>query len=487
MLLQTCDEFVKTLRKSALVADDRINSFLENHPQAGNPTDLAKSMIQAELITAFQAEQLLQGKTRGYDLGRYRILKKLGGGSTGIVFLGEHLVMKHRVAIKVLSNNHMQTEPTALARFRREARAASSLQHPNIVKTIDLDEDDGRHYLVMEYVEGTALDVIGKRQPVPITEVVNFMIQAMDGLQHIYTSGLVHRDLKPGNLLLDKQGVVKILDLGLARFIDDNRGDNITIQQGQMILGTLDFMAPEQADKSSEVDIRADIYSMGSTMYYMLCGQSPVPDGPMTSKIIALQFQTAKPIRQMRSEVDSELESIMNKMMAKEPKNRYQQPRECKEALQQWLEKRRGSQSGTTTTATYPVEPSRRINQTGTMPSLAATGTMQALKATGTLPKLGATAPMRALPSAGTAVMQPVRQVQPLPPVQNASRAQMQPTHVAQAQPVAMAQPLLQSIDEPMGGPSYRPREGNGPLLTILMCGMLVSLGAILAWFFLKG
>jgi serine/threonine protein kinase len=337
MLLQTCDDFVRTVRKSGLLADEQLEQFLNRPKIPKEPLALAKAMIAEDLITGFQAEQLLQGKSRGFNIGRYRILKRLGGGSTGTVFLCEHLVMHHRVALKILSREWMDHEPTALARFRREARSASALQHPNIVKTIDLDQDGDRHYLVMEYVEGVALDVLLKhKKHLPLRETVGFTIQALQGLQHIHECGMIHRDLKPGNLLLDHDGLVKILDLGLARFTD-HRAENLTVQQGSLIVGTVDFMSPEQAGASSQIDIRSDVYSLGATLYLLLTGKTVVPEGTTSSKILALQFHPPTPIRSLRPDVDGKLDAIIGRMIAKNPALRPQTPREAIAALEEWL------------------------------------------------------------------------------------------------------------------------------------------------------
>jgi serine/threonine protein kinase len=337
MLLQTCDDFVRTVRKSGLLDDQQLDRFLQKANLPDEPLEMAKAMIAADLITGFQAEQLLQGKSRGFDIGRYRVLKRLGGGSTGTVFLCEHVVMNHRVALKVLSREWMDHEPTALARFRREARSASALQHPNIVKTIDLDQDGDRHYLVMEYVEGVALDVLLKhKKQLPVRETVGFIVQALQGLQHIHECGMIHRDLKPGNLLLDHSGMVKILDLGLARFTD-HRAENLTVQQGSLIMGTVDFMSPEQASAIGPIDIRSDIYSLGATLYLLLTGQTVVPEGSPTSKILAIQFHPPKPIPTIRPEVDKKLDAIIGRMLAKNPALRPQTPKEAIQALNDWL------------------------------------------------------------------------------------------------------------------------------------------------------
>ena len=188
----------------------------------------------------------------------------------------------------------------------------------------------------MEYVDGCSLDELRKtKATLPVEDVVNYGIQALRGLQHIADSGLVHRDIKPGNLLVDKQGTIKILDLGLARFTDE-RSDNLTVQQGVEILGTVDFMAPEQSLDGPWVDHRADIYSLGASLYFMLTGKTPLPDGPSHSKILAAQIHVPTRMSQIRPEIDPRLEEIVGKMMAKTPDRRYQHARDVIAALIAW-------------------------------------------------------------------------------------------------------------------------------------------------------
>lgn len=337
-LPQTSDELLRLIERSGLIPVDTIRAKLSGKPLPQGSLPFAKWLVQSGLLTTFQADQLLQGKSRGFFLGNYRVLQRLGGGATAGVFLCEHRVMRNRVAVKVLSQELISQDEKNLTRFRREAVAAAALSHPNIVRTIDFDENEGRHFLVMEYVEGITLDKWMEKNPnAPLRVYVHFILQAALGLQHILDSGLIHRDLKPGNLLLDKQGTVKILDLGLAKFTDD-RNDGLSQLQGQNIMGTVDFMSPEQADGSNQVDIRSDIYSLGASLYYLLTGgQTPFAANTLGAKMIAIQFQEPKPIREFRPDVDPLLEKLVERMMAKDPAKRLQSPKEAITVLQGWM------------------------------------------------------------------------------------------------------------------------------------------------------
>ena len=338
-LPQTSSELLRLVERSGLITPEDIEQRSSGQQPPTEAVACARWLIQKGLLTTFQADQLLQGKSRGFFLGNYRVLERLGGGATAGVFLCEHQHMKHRVAVKVLCALRLNEDARILDRFRREARMAAAVSHPHIVRTIDFDEDDGRHFLVMEYVEGVTLDTWMKNNPkAPLRVYVHFLLHAALGLQHIHEAGLIHRDLKPGNLLLDKQGTVKILDLGLAKFTDDSMQDGLSAVQGKNIMGTVDFMSPEQADGSQELDIRSDIYGLGATLYFLLTGgQVPFPAGTLGAKLIAIQFQQPKPVREFRPDADPLLQKIVERMMAKDPAKRFQSPEEAIAILHGWL------------------------------------------------------------------------------------------------------------------------------------------------------
>jgi serine/threonine protein kinase len=338
-VVATRDELLALVRKSQLVAPARLEAFLHDCPALpDDPLPLAGALRKAGLLTRYQADHLLRGCYKGFDLGKYRILQAVGSGAMGLVYLCEHRAMGHRVAVKVLPKRAIQQDALALARFKREARAAAALSHPNIVRTLDIDEANGYHFLVMEYVEGrTLLDLVEAEGPLPVESAVRYAIQTALGLQHIGESGLVHRDLKPANLLLDKTGTIKIHDLGLALFTDDRR-DNLTQNANAgTILGTVDFLSPEQATHSSDVDIRTDIYGLGATLYFVLAGQAPFGDLPLTRKLLAVHTVEPKPLGDHSPRIPPALSKVVARMMAKDAADRYQTPLEAAHALAPFL------------------------------------------------------------------------------------------------------------------------------------------------------
>jgi serine/threonine protein kinase len=341
----TFDEFLDVLAESGLVDEKRLEAFLEQWYVASsvpeNPRELAEDMLKAGLITPFQKDNLLQGKRHGYIIAdKYILLGHLGAGGMGSVYLCEHKVMRRRVALKVLPPALVAKDPEYLERFHREARAAAALDHPNIVRAHDVDQDDKFHFLVMEYVEGTNLhDLTLKEGPLDVQRAADYIAQAATGLEHAHEAGLVHRDIKPSNLLVDRKGTVKILDMGLALFFQE-KGESLTQQyDASAVLGTADYLAPEQVGDSHGVDIRADIYSLGLTFFFLLTGKSPYgEEGTVAQKLLWHQLRPAKSVREFRPDVPEELAAIIDKMIAKKPAQRFQTPGEVVEALAPWAQ-----------------------------------------------------------------------------------------------------------------------------------------------------
>src|SRR5437588_4402250 len=312
------DELLDLVRKSGVLDEKRLDGYLARMaaPNAipREPGKFAGQMVADGLLTHFQAEQLVQGKWRRFTIGRYKVLERLGAGGMGSVYLCEHKLMRRRVAVKVLPTAKAD-DPASLERFYREARAVAALDHPNIVRAYDIDQDDKLHFLVMEFVDGANFQEIVKRSgPLDVTRACHYIRQAALGLQHAHeAAGLVHRDIKPGNILVDRTGTVKILDMGRARFFHDDE-DLLTKKYDENVLGTADYLAPEQALDSHSVDIRADIYSLGATCYFMLTGSTPFTEGTVAQKLIWHQTRQPKPIRQIRPEVPEGLTAIVEKM-----------------------------------------------------------------------------------------------------------------------------------------------------------------------------
>jgi serine/threonine protein kinase len=331
----TTSDFLEICRKSGVVEEDSL-STITGHA-AANPMAAAKTLIRTGALTKFQAGQLLAGKYKGLRFDRLKILDRIGSGGMGTVFLCEHLGLRKQVAVKVLPPDQAGDEAVR-ERFFREARAAAALDHPNIVRVHDMASSGGVHYIVMEYVDGQDLQsILNKYGPLPHGRACGYIAQAALGLQHAHEKGLVHRDIKPANLLVDKMGVVKILDMGLARFNEDEK-DNLTAKFDKgAVLGTADYMAPEQILASSQVDIRADIYSLGVTLYTLINGKPPF-GGSCTQKLVGHTTLKATSLSQIRREVPKGLSAIVDKMMAKDPAERYQMPAEVVEVLNPWLE-----------------------------------------------------------------------------------------------------------------------------------------------------
>jgi serine/threonine protein kinase len=336
------DDLLDLVRKSGVLEEKKLDAYLGKLRAAGplpsEPSKLAGYMVRDGLLTNFQAEQLMLGKWRRFNIGKYKVLERLGAGGMGSVFLCEHKLMRRRVAVKVLPTAKAE-DPSSLERFYREARAVAALDHPNIVRAYDIDQDENLHFLVMEYVDGASLQEIGKKVgPLDVVRACHYMRQAALGLAHAHeAAGLVHRDIKPGNILVDRNGVVKILDMGLARFFHDEE-DILTKKYDENVLGTADYLAPEQALDSHGVDIRADIYSLGATFYFCLTGKTPFSEGTVAQKLIWHQTRQPKSIRSIRPEVPEGVAAIVEKMMAKEAAQRYQTPQEVMAALEPWTQ-----------------------------------------------------------------------------------------------------------------------------------------------------
>ncbi len=337
----TAEQFVALVRKSNLADAERLDALLQGGTAAGAepaPAELARRLVDAGLLTNFQSEQLLQGKWRGFTIGKFKVLERLGSGGMGSVYLCEHMTMRHKVAVKVLPIAKAQ-DPAALGRFYREARAAGVLDHPNLVRAHDIDQEGELHYLVMDYVDGVNLQrlVMKTTGPLPVDRACHYTYQAAHGLDHAFKAGLVHRDIKPANVLIDRTGTVKILDLGLARFFDDNQ-DLLTLKyDDNNVLGTADYVSPEQAHDSHDVDIRTDIYSLGATFYFMLTGQPLFPEGKVAQKLIWHQTRQPAPVRKLRPDVPEALEAVLGRMLVKRREERYQAPVDVIAALAPWV------------------------------------------------------------------------------------------------------------------------------------------------------
>ncbi|MCA9232984.1 MAG: protein kinase, partial [Planctomycetales bacterium] len=282
--------------------------------------------------------------TETVTLHEYEVTGVLGQGGMGTVYRAAHKRLKRAVALKVLPQAMLQ-RPEAVARFEREMEALGKLSHPNIVQAFDAGEQDGQHYLVMELVEGKNLsEIVGDQGPLRIADAAVLIHQAAQGLQYAHENGIVHRDIKPSNLMLaagskSSGPTLKILDLGLARALEFSENEQTRIEEltttGQ-VMGTLDYMAPEQGGEAHRVDIRTDIYSLGATFYKLLTGEAPFAAQaklPPMQRLMAIATTEPPPIREKRPEVPERLAQIIHRMLAKSPENRFSTPDDVIEAL----------------------------------------------------------------------------------------------------------------------------------------------------------
>ncbi len=327
-------DFVEGIRGSGLLRPELVEQIAQwAAPDDANPQAIAKEIVRQGWMTAFQVKMFWKGRGAELFLNQYVLTDRLGEGGMGEVFRARHRRMDRDVALKVIRRERL-AHPLAIKRFNREVQATAKLVHENIVLAYDADQVGDRHFFAMEYVDGANLaKLVKEKGPFPIDRASDCIRQAALGLQHAFECGMVHRDIKPSNLFLGKKGVLKILDMGLARVLETAEGEfESRLTQEGLIVGTPDYLAPEQARNSHDADIRADIYSLGCTFYYLLCGHSPFQGGTPTEKMLK---HTTEPVPALtRSDVPSPLAAVIYRMMAKKPEDRYQQPNEVAFALQ---------------------------------------------------------------------------------------------------------------------------------------------------------
>jgi hypothetical protein len=264
---------------------------------------------------------------------KFRILRELGRGGMGVIYLAEHRVMDKPVALKVI-NPTVLDSPDALARFHGEARAAGKLDHQHIARAHDADQAGDLHFLVMEFVEGVSLaQLVEKKGPLPIGASCHYIRQAALGLQHAFEQGMVHRDIKPHNLMVTPKGQVKILDFGLARMRSERRSGGAGLTQADSFMGTPEYVSPEQATDARSADTRADIYSLGCTLYFLLTGRPPFQEETIVKLVLAHIEKEPRPVHELRPDVLPELSAAVSRMLAKDPAQRFQKPVEVAQAL----------------------------------------------------------------------------------------------------------------------------------------------------------
>ena len=323
------DQFVETLSQSGLMTAGDVDAFLDglgadDKPDTGEK--LAKLLVRHGKLTKFQAQCVYQGKTKGLVLGNYVVLESIGAGGMGHVYKARHRRMNRVVALKVLPSS-VTKKRDAVRRFQREVEAAAKLTHPNIVVAYDADEANGLHFLVMEFVEGQDLArAVERHGPLPVGKAIDYVLQAARGLEYAHQQGIVHRDIKPSNLVLDQSGTVKILDMGLARFEQEvgprSSAAAGTLTGSEQMMGTVDYVAPEQAEDAHRADQRADVYSLGCTLFYLLTGRPVYEADSVLAKLLAHQQAEVPSLSKIRPEVPEPLDRAFQRMVAKRAEER---------------------------------------------------------------------------------------------------------------------------------------------------------------------
>ncbi len=329
------EQFIRELKETGILAAETLHDFL---PPKKNPKDaqeLARELVRQKKLSVFQAEAVYRGRGKSLILDNYVLLEKIGQGGMGQVFKARHRRLDRLVAVKLLAPNVVK-DPAAVARFQREVLAAAKITHPHIVAALDAGCANGAHFLVMEFVDGSDLAAVVKKQgPLPVNHALHYLLQTAQGLTAAHAAGIVHRDIKPANLLLEQSGTVKILDMGLVRLLDDAPGQPELTTTGA-VMGTVDYIAPEQALNTKSADARADIYSLGCSFHYLLTGRAPYAGDSMMAKLLAHREQPIPALRAARPDVTDAVEAIYQKMMAKAVVDRYQTMDELIADLSRW-------------------------------------------------------------------------------------------------------------------------------------------------------
>jgi eukaryotic-like serine/threonine-protein kinase len=336
MSMPSLSAFVEAVRCSGWLSreqGDQLAALADD--SNADPLTVAKEVVRRGWLTAFQVRMFWNSRGHELFLGQYVLLEKLGEGGMGEVYKARQRRLERDVALKVIRRERLDN-PAAVSRFRREVQAVASLAHPNVVRAYDADEAGGVHFYAMEFIEGINLARLVREQgPLPVADACDCVRQSALGLQHAHERGLVHRDIKPSNVLLGSNGVVKLLDLGLARLHDVAGAEQQTrLTHEGLVIGTPDFIAPEQARNSHGADIRADLYSLGCTYFYLLTGQPPYPGGTPTERLVKHSVEPIPDVRQLRADVPVGIAAVIQKLLAKRPEDRFQAPAELAEVVE---------------------------------------------------------------------------------------------------------------------------------------------------------
>jgi serine/threonine protein kinase len=343
MVEPRASQFWQTAVRCGLVTPAKLEGCWHEIPPEKRTADaidrrLARQAVNSGLLTVWQAQQILAGRHGGLRIDRYVLLDQIGSGGMGRVFLARDTRLSRQVALKILSRERM-SNPRALARFRREAKVGAQLQHENLIRVYDEGDLGGMPYLVMEYITGqTIAQMVADQTRLSSGAACELARQVALGLDHLHQKGLLHRDVNPTNILVDRDGTAKLTDLGLA--IDLADAEDVVTRDGATV-GTFDYISPEQARNPRQIDTRSDIYSLGCTLYHMISGQVPFPAPSLPEKLIAHQTSEPEPLDSLVPGLPAGLSAVVHKMMSKRPENRYPRPSAAARALEPYASRAR--------------------------------------------------------------------------------------------------------------------------------------------------
>jgi serine/threonine protein kinase len=337
---QSVDDFLRTVLRSGLLDREQLQGALRAVPldQRGDPGAVAEHLVRTGKLSRFQAAKLREGTALGLKLGSYQVLAPIGRGGMGTVYLARDSRGDMLLALKVLSPKRAREEERVLERFRREMEISQRVAHPNLAWTYEVGVWQGVYYIAMEYIPGKSLyRLVGEEGPLAVPRAARLVAEVASALDHAHDQGLVHRDLKPSNVMVTPNDHAKVLDLGLALIQGEAPGDRRVVGGQGYVVGTMDYIAPEQADDATKVDRRSDLYALGGTLYFALTGRPPFPGGTTQEKLHRHRTQEPTPVEELRPGLPADFLALVRRLMAKRPEDRFATAAEVKAELEKWV------------------------------------------------------------------------------------------------------------------------------------------------------
>jgi eukaryotic-like serine/threonine-protein kinase len=332
----TVEQFLQALGRSGLLSPSAVQEVVDSAPDEAQDSAkrLAEHFVRLSKLSHFQARKLLDGTWAGLVLGAYQIIMPIGRGGMGTVYLARDTQTPRLLALKILPPKRARQSERLIARFRREMELSRRVTHQNLTETYDVGQSLGVYYIAMEYIAGTSLyRLVLTGGALPVRRAAKLFAQAAAGLDAAHGVGLIHRDLKPSNLMVTPRDQVKVLDLGLAMVTDETKDDIEVIGGKGYVVGSMDYIAPEQTENSAAADARSDLYGLGSTLYFALTGQPPFPGGDSKTKIRRHRREPVRPIQELNPLIAPEFAALVHSLLAKRPNDRPQSAAELRQLL----------------------------------------------------------------------------------------------------------------------------------------------------------